>query len=420
MTQQLTRTELRADVNDPERLPAWVRRWGPALLITGLVLYAVTTGIWLLAYSHQTDMQVYRFGAQELLHGRPLYDHGLNGDPHDLLFNYPPFAALVFVPLTAFPVPILMALIPIANLALVVVTIRRCWQAMGIREDQELVSLTTLCTGALLWLEPVRSTIALGQVGLLLLAVAVFDLLPLRGPRRWSGVGVGLAAGIKLTPLLFIPYLLITRRTRAAAIATVTFLGTIAAGFVIAPSQATEYWFRGTFHDLHRIASAANTGNETLHGAVARMHLSSGTSAVLWITLAVAVASACLAVAAAAHARGDEVFAIAVVGIGSAAVSPYSWPYQWIWFVPLAVYLAFGAIIERSRAKAAGLALVCIATGSWIVELRSPYTGQLPPSGIISLHPGGAVEVLTRNAYLIVLLITLVLAASSLRRREST
>src|SRR5207342_2682077 len=114
----------------------------------------------------------------------------------------------------AIPLPVLKALVPLANLALLVVSIRRCWQAMGIRGGWELPSLTMLCTGALLWLEPVRSTIALGQVGLLLLAVVVVDLLPLQGPRRWSGVGVGLAAGIKLTPLFFIPFLLITGRVR--------------------------------------------------------------------------------------------------------------------------------------------------------------------------------------------------------------
>src|SRR5207342_1161597 len=95
-------------------------------------------GIWLLAYTRQVDMQVYRFGAQALLHGTSLYDHGLNGDPHDLLFNYPPFAALVFVPLAAIPLSILKALVPLANLALLVVTIRRCWQALGIRGGWEL------------------------------------------------------------------------------------------------------------------------------------------------------------------------------------------------------------------------------------------------------------------------------------------
>ena len=68
-----------------------------------------------------------------------------------------------------------------------------------------------LGTGASLWLEPVRTTIALGQISIVLLAIVVLDLLPLSRPSRWQGVGVGIAAGIKLTPMFFIPFLLVTR-----------------------------------------------------------------------------------------------------------------------------------------------------------------------------------------------------------------
>ncbi len=168
----------------------------------------VTVAIWFLAYSRQVDMGVFRFAGGNLLHGRPLYAVGLTGQRDGHLFNYPPFAAVVFIPLAALPVDLLRLIVPFANLAVLALAIRRCWRALGIESGGwELRSLTMLCTGALLWLEPVRTNVILGQINIVLLAIVLFDLLPLRTGARWTGAGVGLAAGIKLTPLLFIPFL---------------------------------------------------------------------------------------------------------------------------------------------------------------------------------------------------------------------
>jgi hypothetical protein len=65
-----------------------------------------------------------------------------------------------------------------------------------------------------------------------LLALVVGDLAL---PDRIKGIGIGLAAGIKLTPLIFIPYLLFTRRVRAAAVSALTFAVTVGLGYVLLP-----------------------------------------------------------------------------------------------------------------------------------------------------------------------------------------
>src|SRR5438093_8899169 len=44
------------------------------------------------------DLDVYRRGAGELLHGRSLYDAAPHFPHPDLPFTYPPFAAAAFVP----------------------------------------------------------------------------------------------------------------------------------------------------------------------------------------------------------------------------------------------------------------------------------------------------------------------------------
>src|SRR6202012_1435025 len=64
-----------------------------------------------------------------------------------------------------------------------------------------------------LWLEPVYMTLYFGQINLILLALVIIDLA-LPDSCKWKGIGVGIAAGIKLTPLIFVPFLLGSRRVR--------------------------------------------------------------------------------------------------------------------------------------------------------------------------------------------------------------
>jgi alpha-1,2-mannosyltransferase len=250
-----------------------------------------------------------------------------------------------------------------------------------------------------------------------LLAVLVFDLLPLDGPRRWSGVGVGLAAGIKLTPLLFIPFLLITGRARAAAVATATFLATVALGFLIVPSQAHEYWLSGAFDDLSRIDPIGTTGNESLLGMLSRFGLAEGGfSFVAWVVAAVLISFVSLVIATWAYRRGYGLLAVSLCGLTSVAVSPFSWVHQWVWLVPLAVFLADRAIVLRSRVSALYVGVLWITTAAWITEWRSPASGLTPPEGLVTLDPRGWLGVVTRNSYLVLFTAALLISAGFLRR----
>jgi len=401
-------------------VPGWVERWGPRAFRVGIGLLLVTTVVWPLAYSHEVDLSIYRMGGEAIEHHAPLYAMGLTGRPNELLFNYPPFAAAVLAPLNLLPLTLLRLLAPVANFLLLVFVVRRCWQSLGVPNGKGLSSLTMLASGALLWLEPVRTTIALGQIGLALLAIVVVDLLPLSGPGRWQGVGVGIAAGIKLTPLFFIPFLIVTRRFRAAAVATATFLVTVLIGFLLGPVQAYTYWFRGIFDDPNRIAPVNSSGNESLRGALARVALPASAEMWAWVVGVVLLSIICLAVAARAHAEeGGEVLAVSLCGLGSAAISPYSWGYHWVWFVPIAVFLAERAIIRHSRAAASLVAGLWTATAAWMTGWRPPLSGMTPPSGLISLHPGGALEAITRNTYLIELGVALGITIVAIRNRTS-
>ena len=70
-------------------------------------------------------------------------------------------------------------------------------------------------------LEPIRTTLVIDQINIVLLALVTWDLLRTK-QSRWTGVGIGIAAGIKLTPLIFIPYLLLTKRFRRPLAASIS------------------------------------------------------------------------------------------------------------------------------------------------------------------------------------------------------
>ncbi len=190
--------------------------------------------LWL-ACSYQDDFHVYLAGAHDLFSGT-LYSQPTRGD----LFTYPPFAALVFLPLTWVPsttaAQVVWALLnEAALLALLIVVIgavrpdiprrsRRLW-AVGL-------------SAPALFLDPVLLAVRHGQVDILVTLLVVWDLV---GARRLGmravppGVATGLAAAIKLTPLIFVPYLLLTRRFKAAGRCTGTFVAAEAVAFAISP-----------------------------------------------------------------------------------------------------------------------------------------------------------------------------------------
>lgn len=346
--------------------------------------HAVVLMLWPQAHTLLIDLQVYRAGGEHVAAGRPLYGGGVL---LDLPFVYPPFAAAVFVPLAWLPIPALAAGWTVLGVVLLAVVVHRCGASGPL-----LVALVAAAT----WLDPVRTTLYLGQVNLVLLALVVCDA-PGRPGSRWRGAGVGLAAALKLTPLLFVAYLLLTRRFRAAATAVATFVAAGAVGFLVAPADSVTYWLRGTFLAADRISAVAGPSNHSLTGFLAR----SGVESLL---PAAALAAATLAVAALAHRRGDEPLAVVLVGLGSAAAAPFAWSHHWVWCVPLVVLLARRA---GERAAAVGLAGTLVVTLAVVTRAPGPDVGPVPATGAVSVTP---------EAYLVLFLAVLVGAAWSLRR----
>jgi alpha-1,2-mannosyltransferase len=372
--------------------PTPARRWAAAAIMLALAGHALVLAVWPAAHTLLIDLQVYAAGGEHVLHGRPLYDGGVL---LTLPFVYPPFAALLFVPLSLLPVGVLKAVWTALTLLLLGYVVQRSRPGPLLAT----VAFVALAT----WLDPVRTTLYLGQINVLVMALVVGDLLG-RRESRWRGVGIGLAAALKLTPLLFVAYLLVTRRFRAAATALGTFVAAAGLGFLVDPVDSAVYWLRGTFAAADRISDVSGASNHSLNGLVARVAGPAATP--VYVAGAVLLVAVTLVLAARAHRVGEEVLAVTLCGLCSAAVAPFSWSHHWVWVVPLVVALGWRAV-EGARAAAWLLAGVLVPTVAVVTALPGAGVGPIPSTGLISLLP---------DAYLLLFLAVLVVAAAVLYR----
>lgn len=374
-------------------MPAsWLRHGGPAVLAAASLLYAVVYVRWP-SLATQVDLQVYRFAALRMWHGLDLYSIGLTGNSRELLFIYPPFAALCFAPLAFLTEPTVQVLWLSLACVLIGYAVWRMLTAMRLTAATGLWSLGALLFGLVAWLEPFRLSLQLGQINIIILAVVLADLL---GPaqRRWAGLGIGLAAGIKLTPALFIVYLVAIGRRRAAAVAGGTFAATVLIGFVLLPTDSAFYWLRRGFRDVNRI-SADQRGSTSVSGILLRLHVAASE-----ITLvSIALAAVAVTVASIACRRGQGVLGLALVGMGSAVASPFSWDHHWVWFAPLIAHLGYRAYVLRGTFSAWAMWSLCVLLGGWFTSF-----GAQRESGVLSLRPGGVWNDVIAGAYVYVFL----------------
>jgi alpha-1,2-mannosyltransferase len=297
------------------------------------------------------DAQVYWWGGHRAAAGAALYAPGARGN-----FTYPPFAAAVFGIGAGAAEGYLAAALTIGSAGALLVLGWLVLGAAGVRRRPE----TVFAVAALaLAVGPVRDTLRLGEVNLILAAMVGSDLLRRRDGGWGQGVATGLAAGVKLTPLIFVIYLLITRRIRAAAAAASAFAVTVAVGFLLLPSPSRVFWLGGVFLDERRVGNPVNPANQSLSGALARFAGGLDAARPWWIGAAVVTGLAGLAVAGWAHGRGHRLAGATCCGLTGLLVSPFSWTHHWVWAAPLLVALAVTA--WRRRSPWYGLATVAAA-----------------------------------------------------------
>ena len=323
--------------------------------LAGLV--ALTTYLWSrlpepAAHWPLWDVRVYQWAAVKVANGAPIYARSA---PYH--FTYPPFAAALFGIVGEAPSVYLKIAISLASVCSLIVLSALSLAAGGVRLRPDLV--LAVAAAALLTV-PVVLTFHLGETDLIVTALVATDVLRRRDGGRLQGIGVGLAAAIKLTPLIFVAYLLATRRIRAAAVAVGTFAFTVAAGFLLLPADSRTFWLGGVFLRSRRVGNAMDLANQSLAGVIARLAGGSGQGHAWWYAAAALTAVGGLAVAVRAHRQGHRLAGAVCCGITGLLVSPISWTHHWIWAVPLLVLLTVAA--WRRRSYWIGLAAVLTAT----------------------------------------------------------
>jgi alpha-1,2-mannosyltransferase len=333
---------LRARIVDPSYV----------LPVTVPVLVLVLSG--LLAYTHgyHIDLEVYRLGVATWLAGGDMYGplpptiSGLA-----LPFIYPPFAAMVLLPLEALPWTaawVTLFLVSLASLAITLyVVARRVWPAGG---RGGALSVASVALPLALLLEPVLETFKFGQVNLVLMALVAVDCLLER--TRWPrGLLVGLAAAIKLTPAAFLLFFLLRRDARAAVVTVVTAAAATALGFLVDAGASARYWFGGP---ASGISGSVFYTNQTVQAVLARAGVPVLAAKALWLVAAVAL----LALIVPVVRRAEPALALVAVAGFALLVSPTSWSHHWVWIAPALLVVAVRAVRLRSAGWAAAGAVL--------------------------------------------------------------
>ncbi|MEV6810994.1 glycosyltransferase 87 family protein [Micromonospora sp. NPDC051296] len=355
----------RSDRRSGVALPATALLVLPVLVATAAVVVHRSTGrFW-------GDLAVYRAAAIAAAGGDgKLYDIAHRGvDGIVLGFTYPPFAALLLQPLAHVDASTAIGLWTLASVVALAAVVRASLRAAGAGAGAGTVLLGTV---AVLPVFPVAGHLQVGQVGLFLMLIVLLDLTG--APRsRWRGLGIGIAAGIKLTPLIFVVYLLCLRRWRAAGVALAGFTATVGLGFAWRPVDSVRFWGGGVFDTARVTGDPRTVLNQSLHGALARLGDTADVRAV-WLPLAVLTAVAGIVVAVRCVRAGDQFLGVLACATTGLLVSPVSWHHHWVWCVPALVLLVVRGRRAGNRVSVVAGGLLWagfVASAAWtLVGLR--------------------------------------------------
>jgi alpha-1,2-mannosyltransferase len=319
------------------------------------------------------DLEVYRHAGSVLLAGGNFYDL-----PGPLQFLYPPFAAVLAVPLALLPTTVVqLGWTAAGALALVAILHRFGLQSW---------LLSVASAVAVYVVEPIVQTLAFGQLGIFLVALIVLDLVP--GPRVFSrrllpeGVLTAIATAIKLTPAIFLVYLLAVRKYRAFWVAVITGIAVTLLSAAVVPAASYEFWTRLAHGDTGLGHSIIYYTNQSVMADIVRIFGLGSAPAIAGLVLSAVVAVAGVWAAMLWHRLGDVRLAVNLCGVAGLLASPVSWLHHFVWVVPLAM-----SLVERRRIGPRSLPTWFLALGwlfvGWVVV--APFT-DLPNGADVELQ----------------------------------
>ncbi len=348
---------------------------GPVLLVISI---AVRLG-WTYLAPHGAnfvDLHVYLGGAATLDHPGTLYSYVYSEQTADfpLPFTYPPFAAVVFYPLHWLPFGLVAFGWQVAMMAALYGVVRISQRFIGVPAGAG-HRIAMAWTAITIWIEPLRNNFDYGQINVF---VTLAVLWAAYTTRWWlSGLLVGVASGIKLTPAIAGVYLVGVRRFGAAVFSAVVFLATIGISALVVGDD-TRYYFTKLLGDAHRVGPIATSINQSWRGGLSRI-LGYDAGFGPPVLIAIALVGWRGRPARLALDASDRLGKLLVVELFGLLLSPISWTHHWVWLVPLMIWLIYGPLRERRGARIVGwgwLVLTVIGV-PWLLLFAQPTIWQI-------------------------------------------
>jgi alpha-1,2-mannosyltransferase len=323
------------------------------------------------------DLHVYVGGAGTLDEPGALYDYVYADQTPDfpLPFTYPPFAAVVFYPLHLLPFGLLALAWQLGIIAALYGVVRISQRLLpGDGPGDRRIAMLWTAVG--IWMEPLRSTFDYGQINVLLVLGVLYAVY---STRWWlSGLLVGLAAGVKLTPAVSGLYFVGARRWGTAVFSAVVFFGTVAVSALVVGNE-TRYYFTELLGDAERVGPIGTSFNQSWRGGISRiLGHDAGYGPLVLAAIAVTAVLAVLAWRGVGGAD-DRLGAIVVVQLFGLLLSPISWTHHWVWLIPLMIWLLHGPLRDRLGARVLGWGWLGMAVigPPWLLSFAQPSIWEI-------------------------------------------
>jgi Glycosyltransferase family 87 len=220
-----------------DRLPAWLRHH-PIAVATAVVLMVLFLQVLLRPWS-EWDL-IYVPAGRHLWSGADIFTGG---------YTYPPFMALLTIPFGFLPTWLSRTLYFLMSALATVVLVRAAWRAAGgasfHQESWPRGEWYAFVLGLVCGAPYILNSFSAQQTDVMIAAVLMCGCLRLLDRRDASaGAFIGAATACKVTPLLWVPYLLWKRRMTAALAAVVVAVAVNLAPNVVSAPADGGLWLR--------------------------------------------------------------------------------------------------------------------------------------------------------------------------------
>ncbi|MDN5783698.1 MAG: glycosyltransferase 87 family protein [Corynebacterium casei] len=358
--------------------------------VVGLIIATITTAIQVMSTDFPIDMVIYREGVKAFMAGGEVYSVPMMAGDIALPFIYPPFGALVMVPLAGDWFSHAMAgdiMIVLSNLLIGLVVLLLAF-ALNRQRSNPFVSSDVIATASLIWgivliFEPVRLNNGFAQINIIIMVLVALDLIP-RKRLKWLPQGwlIGVAAAIKITPLAMLLYFLVRKEIKPIITAAISAIIATLIAAAVRWDVAWEYFSvkllsMGTGGDFG--VQTAYQSNSSIKGAIERLYTSqegmeaaSTITNIIWLCLAIITVVLGGWLMVALMKRGLNIEAWMINAFIMLLISPVSWSHHWVWVAIAIPVLLYRAITWRHLNWAAGILISILSLWAILVVTVPP------------------------------------------------